>query len=102
MAKPNFKQSHTAAREVMDAVHKIPPSRTTPVLREPERASSAARRGGNAGGDSAAVGPSDAAVRLIFPASAALAKRIDAYWHKEGLKSRSEAIRVLLEEALGK
>lgn len=41
-----------------------------------------------------------AAVRLIFPASPELAKRIDDYWHSKKLRSRSEAIRELLEYAL--
>lgn len=39
-------------------------------------------------------------VRLVFPAPASLAGRIDAYWHTEQLGSKSAAIRALLEDAL--
>lgn len=38
--------------------------------------------------------------RLIFPAPPGLVQRLDDEWHRRRLKSRSETIRVLLEEAL--
>lgn len=47
-----------------------------------------------------AVGDAPGSVRLIFPASQALADRIDAEWHRRKANSRSETIRVLLGEAL--
>ncbi len=39
--------------------------------------------------------------RLTFPASRELVGRIDEYWHRERLGSRSAAIRALIERGLG-
>ena len=39
-------------------------------------------------------------MRLIFPATPALAGRIDEAWHHLKLRSRSEAIRALIERGL--
>lgn len=47
------------------------------------------------------VKPGTGPVRLIFPCTPEFHARIDAEWHRRGLMSRSETIRVLLEEALG-
>ena len=39
-------------------------------------------------------------VPVTFSSDEELERRIDAEWHKRGLRSRSETIRVLLAEAL--
>ena len=51
--------------------------------------------------DAPAVDAGGGIVRLIFPVSRVFVGRLDEEWHRRKLASRSETIRVLLEEVLG-